>query len=149
MKRCQPDGRSDVRAFLFPLSWISSLISEIGYLTVEVKQKVSVTPPVQTQRHCPPSPFTLHPYLCISCISPASDCEDGAIRNEVPLKECVMMKSCWVSHCDRVGKVGCEAGQTLTFGMREWKAKEESKLRARSAAALGQPAGLGCKCFPT
>lgn len=54
-----------------------------------------------------------------------------------------------MSHCARAGIAGCGAGQILTVGTREREAKEESKLRARSAAVLGQPRGLGCKCFPT
>lgn len=51
-----------------------------------------------------------------------------------------------MSHCARAGKAGCRAGQILTLGTREREAKEESKLRARSAAVLGQPRGLSCKC---
>lgn len=52
-----------------------------------------------------------------------------------------------MSHCARAGKASCRAGQILTLGTREREAKEESKFRARSAAVLGQPRGLSCKCF--
>lgn len=38
MKRCQPDGRSDVRTFLFPWSWVSPLTSRTDYLPVERKE---------------------------------------------------------------------------------------------------------------
>lgn len=43
MKRCQPDGRSDVRTFLFPWSWVSPLMSGIDFLPVERKAS-GVTP---------------------------------------------------------------------------------------------------------
>lgn len=148
MKRCQPDGRSDVRTFLFPLSWVS-LISKTGYLLVDVTRKL-----VLPHQLWPNPTVPLHSSLCTHVHASLAFLQHqilktSAIQNEIPLKECVVMKSCWMSHCARAGKAGRGAGQILTLGTREREAEEESKLRARSTAVLGQPRGLGCKCFST
>lgn len=75
MKRCQPDGRSDVRTFLFPWSWVSPLLSRTDYLPAERKESC-VTPGFG------PSP-TSAPCLCLcsSFLSPAARLGDKCHPN--------------------------------------------------------------------